>query len=113
MAFVNLTPHPVSVFSADGKKLFELVSSGVARLSQRDELVGEKESVPLIRSSFGAIEGLPASQEGVLFVLSAMMLEAAKGMGRLDVVAPATGPSHGAVRDPQGRIVGVTKFLVP
>ena len=59
--------------------------------------------------NYGPVEGLPEPEEGVFYIVSGLVLQHCRG--RADVVAPATGPSHGAVRDDEGRIKGVTRFL--
>jgi hypothetical protein len=59
----------------------------------------------------GAVEGLPAPQEGVVFIVSGMVLEALRGSGRSDVFAPGTGPTDGAVRNDKGQILGVTTLV--
>jgi hypothetical protein len=99
---VNLTPHALRISVASG--VLELPPSGtVARCAEQREnmlplRVGGVE-ITVSAASFGAVEGRPAPEEGVVYVVSALVLAAAPG--RADVFAP--GP---AVRDADGRIIG-------
>ncbi len=110
---INLTPHPITIVVGGNK--VEIAPSGqVARVSQeyRDlGTLGLKEGVdiPLVASTYGDVTGLPPEEPGVFYIVSAIVAQAAWAMGRLDVLAPDTGA--GAVRDEQGRIVGVTRLL--
>jgi hypothetical protein len=109
---VNLTPHPIRVVV--GEKEVVLPPSGqVARVGQTYRDLGHVDTgealVPVVASVYGDIIGLPDGEPGTLYVASAMVAQAAWAMGRLDVLAPDTGA--GAVRDEQGRIVGVTRLL--
>lgn len=58
---------------------------------------------------YGEIENLPEPEEGTIYIVSAMVLAAAKEKGRTDVVAPATGHPD-CVRE-NGFIVSVPGFV--
>ncbi len=58
--------------------------------------------------SFGDIQGLPAPEAGVIYIVSAMVLSAAKD--RTDLVAPATNHQD-TVRNEKGHIVSVPGFV--
>jgi len=110
---VNLTPHNIVVFT-DEKRGFIVPPSGtVARVSVRQEEVGTIEvedlNVPIVKNSWGEVTGLPEPQPGVVYIVSALVLSRVKG--RHDVVAPDTGPT--AIRDENGRIIGVRRFILP
>jgi len=57
---------------------------------------------------FGDIVDLPAPQNDTVYVVSAIVLSAAKEQGRTDVVAPDT---SNAVRNDAGHIVSVPGFV--
>jgi hypothetical protein len=101
---VNLTKHVIRVFR--GGVVEEIPSSGFAGLSSTDEVVGSFEGVPLVRTAYGAIFGLPAPSPGVLYVVSGLVSSEAK---RPDVVSPDTGPS--ALRK-DGQVWAVVNFRV-
>ena len=114
MAIVNLTPHDVVVFLPDGSKKVYSRSGTVARVRTRAEPMGEVDGVPTVQIEYGEIEGLPDQPDGNYYIVSILVLQAAE---RLEhpllpwLLAPDTGPES-AVRDEQGRIVGVKRFVV-
>jgi len=114
--FVNLTPHTITVFDSSGKKcLIEIPPSGqVARVATMAEEVGalpiNGHDVPINRVTYGEVENLPEPQNGTIYIVSVLVLQALKGQ-RTDVMAPDTGPDS-VVRDENGRIAGVRAFLV-
>jgi len=110
---INLTPHDLTVYLADGTTLTIPPSGVVARVSQDYTPLGTlnlgNAQVPLVATTYGAIQGLPDPVDGVFYITSALVAQAAWSQGRKDVLAPDTGA--GAVRDDQGRIVGVRRLL--
>ena len=107
MQFVNLTPHSITIRTSNGD--VTLPSSGVARVSRgagRETEVGGVRVV--IPGPWGEVEGLPASQEKIGLIVSALVGARFEGAGREDIFTPGTGPLDGAIRDDQGRIVAVT-----
>ena len=108
--FENLTPHTIRVQLAGD--LLEIPASGaVVRVSTSTAVVGTLARVPTQRTTFGGVEGLPAPKAGVTYIVSGLVL--GQVVGRTDVVAPATGPRDGVVRDDAGRIFAVTRFNLP
>lgn len=99
--FINLTPHSIKL--NDGR---EFPSEGVARVT---DTYTEFDEAGICFVSHGEINGLPAPREGVRYIVSAMVLTAAKEKGRNDVVAPATGHPNCVRRD--GFIVSVPGFV--
>lgn len=97
MTFINVTPHSITL--NDGR-VFESV--GVARVGNT---FSDFDSDGVCSVAYGDIEGLPAPQEGTLYIVSALVLSAAKAAGRTDCVAPATG--HPACVRDKGFIVSV------
>lgn len=102
MIFRNFTPH--SIVLNDGT-IYS--SEGLARVQAS---FSEFDENGVCQQVFGEVTGLPSPEEGVLLIVSAMVLSAAQTQGRVDVVAPATG--HPAcVRNEQGHIVSVPGFV--
>jgi hypothetical protein len=109
---VNLTPHPIRVVV--GEKEVVLPPSGqVARVGQTYRDLGHVDTgealVPVVASVYGEVTGLPPEEPGISYVVSALVAQAAWAAGRLDVLVPDTGA--GAVRDQDGKIVGVTRLI--
>jgi len=101
MTFINLTPHVINVHLPDGKVL-ELPPSGeLARCATTDTVVATIDGVEIHAVELGDLQGLPDPQPGVHYVTSLIAAQAARRLGRDDVLVP--GP---AVRDADGRIVG-------
>lgn len=109
MKVVNLTPHTVTVRNEAGDRLFA-PSGQVARVATHSAKVVEFDGIPVYEQTFGDIEGLPDPEEGTIFIVSMVVREAAKKIGRDDVVSPDTSP-QGAIRDEQGRIIAVRGFV--
>lgn len=101
MNFVNMTPHAITL--NDGR-VFESV--GVARVGNT---FSDFDDSGVCSVAYGDIEGLPAPQEDTLYIVSALVLSAAKAAGRTDCVAPATG--HPACVRDKGFIVSVPGFV--
>ena len=100
MAFKNYTPHSIAL--NDGRTF---PSMGVARVSNTfSEFKNDICSV-----SYGDIVGLPEPKEGTIYIVSAIVLNAAKAKGRQDCVAPATGHPNCVRKD--GFIVSVPGFI--
>lgn len=101
MKIVNLTPHPLTLVGENGT--LEVPTSGqIARLAvERTALFPincDGVELPVSRPTLGEIINLPAPKEGLIFVASALVAEAA---GRADVMSPGE-----LLRDPDGRVVG-------
>ena len=100
MNFINLTPHTIML--NDGRNF---PSQGVARVSNSfTDFIGDVCDV-----TYGDITGLPTTCADTTYIVSAMVLAAAKAAGRTDCVAPATG--HPACIRKDGFIVSVPGFV--
>jgi hypothetical protein len=95
---VNLTPHALVL--RVGETDLTLPPSGqVARVSVRQvadgSILTEAGEIPLYRSEYGAVEGLPAHEAGVVYLVSGLV--AGRCQDRPDVWGPDTGPT--AIRE--------------
>jgi hypothetical protein len=106
MSIINLTPHAINV-RLNGRDITIPPSGQVARVASSSALVAEVDGIPVYRTVFGEIEGLPAPQDGIVLVTSTIVAQAAARLGRTDVVSPDTGPT--AIRQ-DGQIVAVTRL---
>jgi len=120
---INLTPHEIIIVNegcpskvADRTELQQYVidrfppSGLVARVKADRVKIGEYNGIPVFKTVFGGVEGLPAPERGVIYIVSTLVLQALKGK-RNDVVAPDTSPQS-AVRDESGKIIAVKGFQV-
>lgn len=102
MEFVNLTPHSITVLAPSGQVVFVLAPSGqVARVAMTRVSAPGPGGVEFHVSAPGEVEGLPAPQAGVVYVVSALVRTNPALRGRDDVASP--GP---LVRDAQGQPSG-------
>ena len=98
--YINLTPHAIAL--NDGRIFAP--SGSVARVtSSFSDIVDD-----VCEVQYGEVENLPVACDGVVFIVSAMVLGACKG--RNDVVAPATGHPQ-TIRNEKGHIVSVPCFV--
>ena len=100
---INLTPHAITVA---GRTIEP--SGTVPRVSVRQVEDGDIEGIPVVRTVYGAVEGLPLPAEGTTYIVSALVLSALAG-ARTDVCAPDTSPAS-AIRNDAGQIVGVRRL---
>lgn len=103
MKIVNLTPHALNFIGADGETVLTVPSSGVARAKQTRVAIGCVETdgaaLPVCRTTYGAVDGLPAPEDGTVYVVSALTAQAVPD--RADVYI-----TDDAVRDDAGRVIG-------
>lgn len=101
---INLTPHDVVI--TDGPT-FE-PSGIVARVATHQVDDGDINGIPVKKQTFGDITNLPEPAENTIYIVSLVVLQAAKEIGRTDCVAPDT---SNPVRNEEGRIVSVPGFV--
>jgi hypothetical protein len=113
MKFINLTPHDVVVRLADGSN-FVIPKSGqqtrvaVKQIDRAPLLTDDGKQLAVVANEYGDIEGLPAVQEGTIFIVSILVL--GQVQGRSDCFAPDTSPA-GAVRNEAGQIEAVKRLV--
>ena len=90
---VNLTPHDVVVLQNGVQTSYP--SQGVARVEEQLKLVGYFDGVAEFEATYGDITGLPEPQNGVIYIVSGQLKNAAKELGRKDTRSPAR-----QIRDP-------------
>ena len=100
--YKNFTPHAIQL--NDGR---EFASEGLARVKATFTSFDEN---GVCSQQFGEVTGLPEPTNGVLYIVSALVLTAAKAQGRTDCVAPATGHPD-CVRNDKGFIASVPGFV--
>lgn len=103
--FINLTPHTINVLDIDNKEHAIQASGQQARLAMSTADGGTVNNFKITKQVTGAISGLPEATPGKIYIVSAMIAQAAK---RPDVVSPDTGPS--AIRE-NGLIKAVKGFV--
>lgn len=97
---LNATPHAVKIVDKNGALIKEFAPSGdVARLQPTTEVIGEVAGVPVTSTHYGEPIGLPDEQEGVGYIVSALLRTTLTQ--RSDLFSPGQ-----LVRDDNGNVVG-------
>lgn len=117
---INTSPHDVHLYAEDGKTLIKVFAreknAKIARLVEQQvqdasgmqkSIAIEKHSVPLVDKKYTAVQDLPEPKENTMYIVSQLVLEACNY--RRDLIAPDSG--DGAVRNPQGVIIGTKAFV--
>ena len=97
--FINLTPHTINLTNGAAYA----ASGQVARVANAHTPFDEN---GLASIEWGEVTGLPEPQDGVLYIVSSLVAQAAK---RHDVVSPASG--HPDVVRKDGQIISVPGFI--
>lgn len=98
---VNLTPHDVCIFE-DGVLAETIQSTGLARCAQTNTKVGRVNGkFSLTISEYGEVSGLPAPQDGVMYIVAKMVTDNVELHDRTDLLIPGPG-----IRDDKGRVAG-------
>lgn len=104
MQFINLTAHTITEVTTQTT----IPASGrIARVKASTIKISNASGIPIYKSTFGEIEGLPEPQNGILYIVSALCLNAISS-SRTDVVAPGN-----LQRDENGQPVGCVGFRIP
>lgn len=97
MKIINLTPHDINII---GHAVIP-ASGTLARVSQTRQQISTLNGIPVNRSVFGKITGLPDAKDGTIYLVSLIVLQALGGS------RPDCYIVDDSVRDDTGRIIGV------
>jgi len=100
--FINLTPHDLVIIKDDGDTVTIASTGEPARVSAKITDVDEIGGITIGQQSFGDVTGLPAPQDGVVYIVSALV---ANAVNRADVLYPAD-----FVRNDKGQVVGARRL---
>lgn len=105
ITIINATPHAVTIMDGDNNVVRTFAPSGICpRCSVTRETVGTVNGIPVNKSIFGEVVGLPEYEEGTIYIVSRVVAEASR---REDLYVV-----DDAVRDDQGRIIGCRALAV-
>lgn len=102
MKIVNLTPHELVIYSEE-KEIKRIPSSGIVRVKEENEKIGEINSIPIFKKRYTRSEGLPEPEEDTFYFVSLIVAQA--NPQRDDLLL-----SSDLVRDENGRILGCKSF---
>ena len=100
----NLTPHEIKIITEEGTVVAK-PSGVVARCEEHEELIGDLGGAPLTRIVLGDVVDLPPEEEGVILIVSHIVLQACPE--RKDLVKPGK-----PVRNVAGDIIGCRSLCV-
>ena len=107
---INATPHAIVLLDDCDAVIQTFSPSGLLpRIVEEDRPSNPIEGFEAISRIYAGLEGLPGVNSDTIYIVSAMVLAAARTIGRSDCCAPDTG--SGAVRDGAGRIIGTRRFV--
>lgn len=99
MQYINLTSHSITEVTSG----VTIPASGrVARVKQSTVQAREHSGIPIYASKFGEAIGIPEPQEGVIYIVSSLVLN---GTSRTDVVSPGN-----LQRNEHGQPIGCIGF---
>ena len=102
MNIINATPHTLNILDNNNTVLLVIPASGiVARCTVQRELMEMLDGIPVNKTVFGELTGLPEEASDTMYVVSALAAQAGKAQGRDDLLV-----TDDAVRDDTGKIVG-------
>lgn len=105
---INLTPHDITI--TNGTRTLTVKPSGLARCEETSEEIKVVEDwIPVFKTTYGKISGLPEPKENTIYVVSARVAQALKETNseRTDVMIPAK-----TLRDSEGNIIGCTGLSI-
>ena len=99
---INLTPHTLNLYDEDGIPVATIPPSGdVARVAVRRVANGNIDGIPVFKTTYGQVAGLPAPRPGTIYIVSGMVRAHPDVRDRADVFQPGE-----LLRDTDGRPVG-------
>lgn len=103
MKILNYTPHEVDVYVDN--KIYVFPSMGLARCKQATYSAGTLNGLPLCKTIYGEVEGLPQPQIGVMYIVSRVVRQALPQ--REDLLVP-----NDLIRDSEGNVLGCKALAV-
>lgn len=86
--YINITPHELKIRRKDGSFMVVPTSGVVTRVAAKADVVDIVDGVELRATTFGDLVDLPEPKEGVIYIASLLVAQAAVKVGRRDVVSP-------------------------
>lgn len=105
VTILNATPHAVTLMNSENQVLRVFEPSGICpRCSVSRQVIGDINGIPVNKSIFGEVVGLPEYEEGTIYIVSRVVAEASR---REDLYVV-----DDAVRDEAGRIIGCRALAI-
>jgi len=101
---INKTPHPIHLYKGDKVETLQPVAP-CPRVATTQTKLFDLDGVPVMATSFGAVQDLPAPADGTFLIVSRLVISACPD--RRDLVCPDQ-----LVRDDKGQIIGCRGFSI-
>lgn len=120
---VNLTPHPITIYNRDGTEVVGEIpmSDFVARVDTSATISypvtleltdgSTLDNIPLLYQERDVLTELPEPEEGVYYIVSAMVMDTFPDREDL-IMVNTTNDRLGSIKDERGRVIG-TRSLRP
>jgi hypothetical protein len=114
MQLVNCTNHNINLIDPSKKgneEILDIPPSGIiARVVLSEETleplkITEAIQVPIVTTKLGKLINLPEPKSGTKYIVSMMVLQQAKKLGRTDLLCP------NVMRDTHGVVLGCVGFI--
>lgn len=113
---INLTPHAIRIRIDESNEAIPLdtdivlaPTTPVARLDVSSVVTTEVNGIPVKKSAFGNLTGLPEpTNEDIVYIVSLPVAQYAAQLGRLDVVSPNTAPKQDIRYPADHKLAGLT-----
>lgn len=109
MKIINLTPHKVCIYDECEVITHTFESQGVARVNVEQGIFDEINGIDVCRTMYSDTVGLPDIQKDTFYIVSIIVMQ--NNPSRYDLICQDTSPTS-TVRDNDGRIMGVKRFMV-
>lgn len=96
---INLTPHKLVLVGINGSSVSVEPSGTVARVQSSMKEISVVNGIQVYEPSYGEVQGLPAAEDGKVFIVSRMVKD--RCPDRTDVLVPGV-----PLRDEAGNIIG-------
>ena len=96
---VNLTPHTINLVTENGEEIAVEPSGQLARVTTETVRYGYIGKIPLTKTEYGVVEGLPEPNDNCIYIVS--LAVASRVPNRTDVMIP-----NESIRDDKGHVVG-------
>lgn len=103
----NYTPHEITIYTDDGMLVLQPIEP-TPRLTVKREPIGSVNTVPIYYTEMGEPENLPEPEEGIVFVVSALVALHPSCRERQDLFFPGE-----PIRNGQGQIIGCKGLTYP
>ncbi len=106
LTLINLTPHPLNMYMDGMLKEIITPTGPPARVGVERIKIGYLNEYPVSKVTFLEVENMPEPEEGLVYIVSAIVADALKDKGRSEDIYAI----DELIRDGEGVIKGASSF---